>query len=319
MNTKNQKLEELKLGNTSQSSSYNKLTEEILALCRYLNLSDDRRTIDHISRLWIPLALELAQIRCQSDNTLIVGILGSQGMGKTTLCMVLSLIFNTLDLAVASLSLDDLYLTHAARKKLQQQDSRLIWRGPPGTHDIKLGLQVIEECLEHNVQSVIELPRFDKSAFNGSGDRTTSETITKPDILLFEGWFVGVQPIPKSCFDNPPSPIMTIEDIDFAQDSNLRLRDYLPLWDKLDRLIVLDPEDYHLSKKWRQEAEQKMIALGKTGMNDQECDRFVEYFWKALHPELFIKPLTKTADWVIEVKKDRSLGKIHVHHNPTNL
>ncbi|MFA9202077.1 MAG: glycerate kinase, partial [Candidatus Nanopelagicaceae bacterium] len=38
---------------------------------------------------------------------------------------------------------------------------------------------------------------------------------------------------------------------------------------------------------------------------------FVEYFWKALHPELFIKPLTLTADLVVEIKSDHTLGRIY--------
>ena len=186
----------------------------------------------------------------------------------------------------------------------------MIWRGPPGTHDVNLGLKIIEQCLASNNTNRILMPRFDKSAFNGAGDRTQPEAVDKPDILLFEGWFVGVQPITEDCFNNLPSPITTLKDIQFAKDNNQRLKAYLPLWDKLDSLIVLYPEDYRLSKQWRKEAEQKMIATGKTGMSDEECDRFVEYFWKALHPELFIKPLVKTANIAIEIRRDRSITKM---------
>ncbi|MFM7614146.1 MAG: ATP-binding cassette domain-containing protein, partial [Synechococcales cyanobacterium] len=39
------------------------------------------------------------------------------------------------------------------------------------------------------------VPRFDKSALCGMGDRTTPEIIDQVDIVLFEGWFVGVLPI----------------------------------------------------------------------------------------------------------------------------
>ena len=38
---------------------------------------------------------------------------------------------------------------------------------------------------------------------------------------------------------------------------------------------------------------------------------YVEYFKKALHPELFIKPLIQTADIVVQINSgDRTLGKI---------
>ena len=296
-----------------ESSFFKNLSTDVVELCKSLGLKDQPTVEANIEKLWLPVALNLATRRKELDRTLIQGILGSQGTGKTTLCIILKLILNYLDFSVAILSIDDLYLTYAERQALQQQDPRLIWRGPPGTHNVDLGLKIIEQCLIKDNSSKILMPRFDKSAFNGAGDRTQPEAVDKPDILLFEGWFVGVKPITEDCFNNPPAPITTLEDVQFAKDSNQRLKAYLPLWNKLDSLIVLYPEDYRLSKQWRKEAEQKMIATGKTGMSDEECDRFVEYFWKALHPELFIKPLVKTADIVIEIEGDRTLGRIY--HN----
>ena len=294
-----------------ESPYFTHLSGEAIAFCQSLSIKDRQRVLNYFEKLWLPVALNLVTARNILDRTLIQGILGGQGVGKTTLCNVLKLIINYLGFSVATLSIDDLYLTYAERQALQKQDPRSIWRGPPGTHDVNLGLEIIERCLAEDNSSKILIPRFDKSAFNGAGDRTQPEAITKPDILLFEGWFVGVQPITEDCFVNPPAPISTCEDIQFAKDNNQRLKAYLPLWQKLDSLIVLYPEDYRLSKQWRREAEQKMIARGKTGMSDRECDRFVEYFWKALHPELFIKPLIETADLVVEIKSDRTLGRIY--------
>ncbi|WP_052055550.1 glycerate kinase [Myxosarcina sp. GI1] len=265
-------------------------------------------------RLWLPLAMQLDATRNKLGRTSIEGILGGQGTGKSTLASILKLILNQLGHSVAILSIDDLYLTYAERQQLQQQDPRLIWRGPPGTHDVNLGLQVIERCLSANTSEPILLPRFDKSAFEGAGDRTTPEAIEKIDILLFEGWFVGVQPIDDRVFENPLEPITTSEDCQFARDNNRRLKAYLPLWEKLDSLIVLNPVDYRLSQQWRKEAEQKMKQQGKTGMSDAEIDRFVEYFWQALHPELFIAPLINNrnlVNLVIEIERDRSIGKIY--------
>ena len=279
--------------------------------CLSLGIEEQNAVLITFETLWLPIALNLATARQQSDRTFVQGILGGQGTGKTTLCIILKLILNYLGFSVASLSIDDIYLTYAEREQLKLQDSHLTWRGPPGTHDVNLGLQTIEQCLQSDYDTDILMPRFDKSAYNGSGDRTNPEAIKKPDILLFEGWFVGVKPIAKDCFDNCPHPIITAEDRQFAKDNNQRLQAYLPLWDKLDSLIILYPEDYRLSRQWRKDAERKMMATGKAGMSDKEIDRFVEYFWQALHPELFIKPLLKSADLVVEIKSDRSLGRIN--------
>ncbi|MBE8987940.1 glycerate kinase [Nostoc sp. LEGE 12450] len=262
--------------------------------------------------LWLPLGIKLASQRQQLERPLIQGILGGQGTGKTTMSKVLSLILNQLGYQTLSLSLDDLYKTYSDRLVLTQQDPRLIWRGPPGTHDVDLGLNVLDQIRQS--QSSVMVPRFDKSAYKGAGDRTTSEMVTGIDIVLFEGWFVGVRPINADVFDTAPPPIVTNEDRAFARDMNLRLHNYLPLWDRLDSLIVLYPTDYRCSLEWRKQAEQQMIAAGKSGMTNAEIEQFVNYFWRSLHPELFIKPLVKDAtavDLVVEIHADHSFGEVY--------
>ncbi len=260
----------------------------------------------------LPIGIKLASHRQELKRPLIQGILGGQGTGKTTMCKVLSLILQQLGYRTLSLSLDDLYKTYSDRLTLKQQDPRLIWRGPPGTHDVKLGLTLLDKIRKG--ESPVTVPRFDKSAHNGAGDRTIPEIVDNVDIVLFEGWFVGVRPIDPVVFDNPPPPIITAADKAFACDINNTLHDYLPLWERLDSLIVLYPQDYRLSLEWRKQAEQQMIASGKTGMSDAEVEQFVNYFWRSLHPELFIKPLVKSAtlvDLVIEINSDHSFGAVY--------
>ncbi|MEH1785347.1 glycerate kinase [Nostoc sp.] len=262
--------------------------------------------------LWLPLGIKLALHRQQLGRPLIQGILGGQGTGKTTTCKILSLILDRLGYRTVSLSLDDLYKTYSDRLVLTQQDPRLIWRGPPGTHDVDLGLNVLDQIRQS--QSSVMLPRFDKSAYGGAGDRTTPEIVTGVDIVLFEGWFVGVRPIDLNVFNTAPPPIITENDRAFARDINHRLHNYLPLWERLDSLILLYPTDYRCSLEWRKQAEQQMIARGKSGMSDAEIEEFVNYFWRSLHPELFIKPLLKDAaavELAIEIHADHSFGEVY--------
>jgi D-glycerate 3-kinase len=57
-----------------------------------------------------------------------------------------------------------------------------------------------------------------------------------------------------------------------------------------------------------------MRDSGKPGMSDAEIDVFVEYFWKALHPELLIKPLVVEPGWadlVIDIQADHSAGAVY--------
>ena len=111
-----------------------------------------------------------------------------------------------------------------------------------------------------------------------------------------------------------PDPIRTEADRQFAVDMNANLQDYLPLWQRLDSLIVLYPADYRFSKQWRQQAEQEAIAAGAAGMSDAEVSEFVDYFWRALHPELFITPLMRNAelvDLVVEINSEHQLDRIY--------
>ena len=273
--------------------------------------------LDLLWNLWLPLAMQLAHWHQELDHPLIQGILGGQGTGKTTLTKILACILEQMGLRVCRLSIDDLYKTYAERQQLQQNDPRFRWRGPPGTHDVQLGLAVLHQ-IRHSAhshdQTSIAIPRFDKSLHNGAGDQTTPEIITGADIVLFEGWFIGVRPIDPTDFETAPPPISSEADRDFAREINTRLKEYLPLWEQLDRLILLYPSDYRLSQQWRQQAEQEMIASGKAGMSAAEVYEFVEYFWKSLHPKLFVEPMRLAAqfvDLVIEINADHHPERLY--------
>lgn len=320
------KLEQLELADKQRATAFHITRENVSArikarsqlFCSLLqqnsNVSFLFEQLETLWKLWLPLATQLAEHRQQLGRPLVQGILGSQGTGKTTLAKVLTLILSQLNDCTISLSLDDLYKTYAERQQLQSIDPRLIWRGPPGTHDIELGIKVLDQLQQPLPHQKVAIPRFDKSLWNGAGDRTNPEQVSNIDIVLFEGWFVGCRPIDESKFNDPPSPIITETDQQFARDMNIMLQNYVPLWDRLDQLIVFNPVDYRFSKQWRLQAEHEMIATGKSGMTDAEINQFVDYFWKALHPELFISPLInnpKFVNLVIEINAAHQIEKIY--------
>ncbi|PSN18696.1 glycerate kinase [filamentous cyanobacterium CCP5] len=262
-------------------------------------------------QLWIPLALRLDRLYQSQAPPLIYGLLGGQGTGKTTLSRILQQLLRAMGRRMVGFSIDDIYKTYADRQQIRHQDPRLIWRGPPGTHDIALGVETLKQV--RNSQGPVAFPRFDKSRHGGEGDRCAPEIIEAVDIVLFEGWFLGVRPLPAMDWRQAPFPIQSESDRHFAQDMNDRLAAYVPLWDELDQLMVMIPEDYRLSQQWRLQAEQQMKAQGLSGMADEAVMAFVQYFWKALHPELFILPL-REAEWVdlvVEINADRQPQAIY--------
>lgn len=290
------------------------LAEELESIGSHF-FTHDAVLLENLWLYWMPLAQEIFKLHRRLNRPVIQGLLGGQGTGKSTLTKILQIILTKRGLRVYSLSLDDLYKTYAERQTLRQLNPLLIWRGPPGTHDVDLGLKIFDQFLGQQASTPIRVPVFDKYAVTGQGDRAGFEAIETPlDVLIFEGWCVGVHPIPDQRFDHPPAPIDSECDRQFARDMNAAIAAYVPLWERLDALWVLNPIDYRLSLGWRQEAESEAIASGKTGMSPSEIQRFVEYFWKALHPQLFIQPLTEPnpwVDWVIEIGADHAFQRIY--------
>lgn len=111
------------------------------ALIAAEGLPDAYRTA--IDQHWRPLAAAIAAQHAGSP--LIVGINGSQGSGKTTLCRFLEVLLReSHGLNAATLSLDDLDLTRSERALLAATVHPLIaTRGVPGTHDVALGEAVL--------------------------------------------------------------------------------------------------------------------------------------------------------------------------------
>jgi D-glycerate 3-kinase len=286
--------------------------EQVLEICKAFGFQSEEEILDTLWILWIPLALQLAQKKKNLARPFIQGILGGQGTGKTTLSQIVCLLLSYLGYKAIGISIDDFYKTYAERQKLKAKDPRLVRRGPPGTHDVNLALKTFNQLLQAKPKELIPIPRFNKSLHYGEGDRMIApEVVHDVDIVLFEGWFVGVRPVDKTIFNQSlpreVAEVITLKYLQFARDNRRRLKDYLPLWEKLDSLIILYPKDYRWSLDWRTSAEHQMIQTGKHGMSNNELQEFVYYFWRSLHPELYIKPLIHKpsfVDLVIEIDHD---------------
>jgi len=112
-----------------------------------------------IADFYVPMATWVADH--VGDRTLVLGLSGAQGTGKSTLARLLKLLLGRLHrMRVAIVSLDDLYLTAAERlHRAEKFHPLLATRGVPGTHDVGLGLRTIAALREGQP---LALPRFDK-------------------------------------------------------------------------------------------------------------------------------------------------------------
>ena len=210
-----------------------------------------------------------------TPGPLCVGISAPQGCGKTTLTDLMQELFLERDNAsVAVMSLDDFYLTAADQKALKEKyagNSLVELRGNAGTHDMTLMTDTVK-TLQSGKSCVI--PRYDKSVNGGKGDRADrAEWATfdrSPDIVLFEGWMLGFDPIHTESVKSQHMQVV-----------NEHLHGYKDLHESFDGWLVVGLSSIDLVYKWRQHAESKMIASGKTGMSEAEVRDFINRFMPA--------------------------------------
>ncbi|KIK09270.1 hypothetical protein K443DRAFT_671762 [Laccaria amethystina LaAM-08-1] len=248
--------------------------------------------------------------RTTVPKPLFVALQGPQGSGKSYLS---GLVQQTLsaspnNLRIVVISIDDLYLPHGDLISLaSSHPNNPLWqgRGQPGTHDVDLGIRVLN-ALKQGIS--VEIPRFDKSLFNGDGDRLLMDgsgaIVSQPplvDTVILEGWCVGFRPIPSVDLDRRWNGIWKEEreklslteekvgkKID-VENLNDKLKRYAPLWTFFDTFVQLkatpppstSESQYSIIYEWRLEQERYMKEQnGGRGMSDAAVKSYAIPFYQ---------------------------------------
>lgn len=248
-----------------------------------------------------------------AGRPLVIGMQAVQGCGKTTLVTELQVLFAKVGLTAASVSIDDFYLTFEDQQALikANPDNFLLGvRGNALTHDLDLGRQTLASLqqLARGSSGSVTLPRYDKSAHQGRGDRAdpaTWPTVAAPlDVVLFEGWMLGFSPIPPAEAEQVSGDLIPIND---------RLAEYVNSWDSfVDAWLVIKVADPAYVFRWRKQAEDAMKAKGKPGMTDEQVQDFVNRYmpaYKAYLPGMYERgPSTGKKGKVLMFEIDESRG-----------
>jgi D-glycerate 3-kinase len=243
--------------------------------------------LDELLSVFIPLADFIAQRRRSGGGEpLLVGIAGAQGTGKSTATALLAILLERgLDLRAVQLSLDDVYLPRAARAALARDVHPLLaTRGVPGTHDLALGIRVLEALRAAGEGDRVHMPRFDKAHDDRMPEATWPELTGPFDVVLFEGWCIGARAEPAAALADPLNALEREQDPDGAwrRYVNAQLAGpYRMLFDPIDLLIFLAAPDLASSLAWRTRQEHELAARSPKGaavMTDAQVAQFVQYY-----------------------------------------
>ena len=215
---------------------------------------------------------------------LIVGICGTQASGKSTASAQVAAYFEAQGLHVAVLSLDDLYIGRAARNELAASVHPLyVTRGPAGTHDVALGLEVFAKLKRGEP---VRLPRFAKGLDEPLPQTEWPLIEERCDIILFEGWCVGAHPQDDAALAEPVNSLERDEDPHgiWRRAINAHLGGPTQtLFGVIDKLIYLRPPSFDIVYQWRCQQEHEMIAKAganrpPAAMTDEQIARFIAHY-----------------------------------------
>jgi len=154
------------------------------------------------------------------------------------------------------------------------------------------------------------LPRFDKLA----DDRLPPGQWTRPtrplDLLVFEGWCLGVPAEDEQALATPVNALEAGEDPDgtwrrYCNDA--LARDYPALWSRLDRLWFLQPPGFDAVYQWRSQQEQALQAAspGRRSMDPAALRRFIGHYERVSRQAL--RTLPDLADTVVQLDQGRRI------------
>ncbi|MEC3947507.1 kinase [Sphingobium sp. HWE2-09] len=272
--------------------------------------------IDTVDRWWRPLGERIAQWRMMAGHTLVVGINGAQGSGKSTLCRFLAdVLLPERGLSVATVSLDDFYLRLADRHHMARDTHPLFrTRGVPGTHDVALGIAVLDDLVAGRD---VLLPRFSKALDDRLPQSEWMLQSGPVDVVLFEGWCVGARPQGADSLTAPQNRLEAEDDPDgvWRQHVNRALGSSYAQWfSRIDRLVMLKPPSFDavLRNRLLQEHKLRLTSQDAPGvMDDDAVRRFVSHY-ERLTRHMFAD-LPPHADMLFDLDAAQAIVASHVN------
>ena len=235
-----------------------------------------------------------------SNQRQLFGLSGLPGCGKSSLAHWIEEAGALLEIPLAVVSLDDFYWPAAEMDAAMAGNPWSVPRALPGSHDLKL----MDDAIEHWLKTgELHVPQFDKSLRQGRGDRAGWRHHIA-DVVLFEGWFLGVKATNDISLDPPLRP----DEGHYRQRAFEQLERYQAVWGKLDALWQLRAPSVQASRLWKQQQENAMHQSTGARLSDDSLRGFVRMIETAL-PQKALQAIDG-ADVVLELTLDRVVREL---------
>ena len=271
--------------------------------------------IKNLKKIYIPISFWINNKCKKKGRTLILGLSGSQGSGKTTVTSILQIILKKFfKKNIYIISIDDFYKTLRDRNRMSQQKHSLFkTRGVPGTHDINL-IKNFFISVKRKKFKKIKLPKFNKSIDDRSKKNYWHNINKRPEIIILEGWCVGAKPQIISSLRKPVNILERHEDKDliWRKYANEKLKkEYKEVFAMIDYFIFMKVPNFKIVFKWRLLQESKLrkkLHYKKKIMTYSAIKRFIMFYQRITLQ--MMKDLSKSASIVLLLKKNHEIKRV---------
>ena len=271
--------------------------------------------IKNLKKIYIPISFWINNKCKKKGRTLILGLSGSQGSGKTMVTGILQIILKKFfKKNIYIISIDDFYKTLRDRNRMSQQKHSLFkTRGVPGTHDINL-IKNFFISVKRKKFKKIKLPKFNKSIDDRSKKNYWHNINKRPEIVILEGWCVGAKPQIISSLRKPVNILERHEDknLIWRKYANEKLKkEYKEVFAMIDYFIFMKVPNFKIVFKWRLLQESKLrkkLHYKKKIMTYRAIKRFIMFYQRITLQ--MIKDLSKSASIVLLLKKNHEIKKV---------
>ena len=298
------------------NSNFKQIKKKYLKFLKSQEVTSEpfRDKLGQLRNFYLPICEKINSEYIKSKKTKIIGLTGGQGTGKSTISNILKIILKeSFNLETVIFSIDDFYKTRKERKILAKKISPLfLTRGVPGTHDTKMLFNCIKNLKKNRFKKMI-IPKFDKSKDERCPKSKWLAVNKKPNIVIFEGWCIGVTAQKKKDLVIPINKLEKQKDKKsiWRQTVNKELQNnYQKIFNLINKLIFLKVPSFKYVYKWRLLQEKKLRAKfkGNKTMSNEQVKNFIMYYERLTKNMLKILP--KKADTVISIDENHRLKSI---------
>ncbi len=275
--------------------------KNILLIDQYWN---NKVNDDWIWGLALPLLSQAYKFQNNFSDRKIIGISALPGTGKTTLGKWLESISLRFDFKIAVISIDDFYLPSEEMQLAIKNNPWNVSRGFPGSHSIDL---MKDKLIQWKKTGELNVPVYEKSLRGGLGDRSHWRT-DKPDLLILEGWFLGVKPLLKNDNDNSKiNPPLSMDESLYRNTIQNKLIKYLDIWRLIDVIWHLKPINFEYMNLWKSNQEKEMLVKRGNALKDSGLINFLRMLNVSIPHKCFDNI---NSDVLLLINQDRKLIEI---------